>query len=110
MYQYTTPLVVLRFTKINFNDVYLFRVSIQNEDFYSTVKEYKAGDKDLDVGKHTIAVKLTQEETGEMTPGLVSIQVRALFNSGEVYASKPYNIAFKPVQDKTILVLEDTGK
>lgn len=104
MYQYTTPLVILRFAKVDFNSVFVWRVSVQNEDYFSIVREYFKDDANLNPSLHTINVELTQEETASMKPGIVSVQVRALLDSGKVYASKPVDIALKPVQDEEVLV------
>ena len=102
MYRYTTPTLPLTISGIDFADVDLFRVSIEQKDV-ELLKVVEADDPRVDAQHKTIYVPLTQAETASFHAGTVAIQVRVKFENGAVLATEKVSLSVKSVLDEVII-------
>ena len=102
MYRYTTPTIPITIEDLDFADVARFRVAIEQ----GAVEMLKIVDVDsasVDAEHHTIYVSLTQEETASLKDGMVEVQVRVVFTSGAVQATKKAKLSVHDVLDEVII-------
>ena len=102
MYRYTTPTLPITISDINFDDVQLFRIAIE-QCMTEMLKVVNADDETVDAETNTIYVPLTQEETASFNEGHVVIQARILFNTGAVMATKKAKVSVGDVLDEVII-------
>lgn len=102
MYRFTTPTIPITISGLNFSDVQLFRIKIEQGQTY-LLKIINASDPSVDQNKRTINLTLTQEETASFKIGTADIQVRVLFTSGEVQATKKAKVSVKEVLDGVVI-------
>lgn len=102
MYRYTTPTLPITIDDIDFEDVTLFRVAIEQDDV-ELLKVINIDDPSVDAEHKTIYVSLTQEETASMDDGPVDVQARIKFTNGSVLATNKAALSMKDVLDEVII-------
>lgn len=102
MYRYTTPTLPITIADIDFADVQLFRVAIE-QGATELLKIVNADDASVDTETNTIYVPLTQEETASFKKGISEVQVRVKFNSGAVLATNKAKVSVNDVLDEVII-------
>lgn len=102
MYRYTTPTIPITISDIDFADVNLFRVAIEQGNT-EILKIINATDTSVDAENNTIYVPLTQEETARFKSGSGEIQVRVKFASGAVLATNKAKVSISDVLDEVII-------
>lgn len=102
MYRYTTPTLPITIDGIDFEEVTLFRVAIEQDDI-ELLKVINIDDPSVDAERKTIYVSLTQEETASMDDGPVDVQARIKFTNGSVLATNKATLSIKDVLDEVII-------
>lgn len=102
MYRYTTPTIPITIEDVDFADVSLFRVAIE-QGGVEMLKVVDVNDPSVDAETHTIYVPLTQEETASLKSGTSEIQVRIRFTSGAVQATPKAKLSVHDVLDEVII-------
>lgn len=102
MYRYTTPTLPVTIDGIDFDDVILFRIAIEQGNV-EMLKVVNADDPNVDAQHNTIYVPLTQEETATFHDGTVAIQARVKFDNGHVLATNKVSLSVKDVLDEVII-------
>lgn len=102
MYRYTTPTLPITIDDLDFDDVARFRVAIEQGNV-EMLKIVEATSASVDPEKKTIYVPLTQEETASFKDGMVEVQVRFVFASGAVQATKKAKLSVHDVLDEVIV-------
>ena len=102
MYRYTTPTIPLTIDDVDFADVSLFRVAIE-QGGVEMLKVINVDDPAVDAENHTIYVPLTQEETASFKKGVGEVQVRIRFTSGAVQATQKAKLSVHDVLDEVII-------
>lgn len=102
MYRYTTPTIPITISGLNFADVQLFRVKLEQGQT-ELLKIIDVSDPSVNQNKRTINLTLTQEETASFKIGKADIQVRVLFRSGEVQATKKAKVSVNEVLDGVVI-------
>jgi len=102
MYRYTTPTLPITIADLDFNDVDLFRIAIEQGQI-EMLKVVEADDPSIDAQHKTIYVPLTQEETASFKDGMVQIQARIKFTNGSVLATNKVSLSVKDVLDEVII-------
>lgn len=108
MYQYTTPTLPLTIKDVDFSQVNLFRVAIEQgdpdqQDGLEMLKIIQANDPIVDAEHKTIMLPLTQQETASFEEGTARVQVRIKFTGGAVLATNKATISINDVIDKVII-------
>lgn len=102
MYRYTTPTIPITIEDLDFADVSLFRVAIE-QDEVEMLKIIDVDSASVDAEHRTIYVPLTQEETSSFKDGTAVVQVRVVFASGAVQATKKAPLTVRDVLDEVII-------
>lgn len=102
MYRYTTPTLTLNIKGIDFTNVSVFRVAIE-QNCVEMLKEIPVSSDAVDAEQKTVTVELTQEETASMSVGMVNIQVRLVLTNGRVVASNIANVPLRAVLDEVVV-------
>ena len=102
MYRYTTPTLPITISDLDFADVDLFRIAIEQGNV-EMLKVVEADDPSIDAEHKTIYVPLTQEETASFKDGTVQIQARVKFTNGSVLATNKVSLSVKDVLDEVII-------
>ena len=102
MRRYTTPTLPLTIDDIDFSEVSVFRVSIE-QDKIELLKVINGNDPHVDADHKTIYVPLTQEETASFCEGYVAIQVRFKYNNNSIDATDIVNEPIERVLDEVII-------
>lgn len=102
MYRYTTPTIPITIDDLDFDDVARFRVAIEQGSL-EMLKIVEVTSTAVDPETKTIYVPLTQEETAAFKDGMVEVQVRVVFTSGAVQATKKAKLSVHDVLDEVII-------
>lgn len=102
IYQYSTPTLPLKITGLDFADVETFRVAMERGSG-QLLKIIPADDPAVDAENNTVNVKLTQEETAAWTTGEITVQVRVVFQNGDVLPTPKATVTLKDVIDKVVV-------
>ena len=102
MYRYTTPTLPITIADVDFDDVSLFRIAIE-QGSVEMLKVVSADDPNVDAQHKTIYVPLTQEETAQFKDGMVQIQARVKFDNNAVLATNKVALPIKDVLDEVII-------
>lgn len=102
MYRYTTPTLPITIDGIDFADIVLFRVAIEQKN-NEMLKVLNAGDPSIDAEHNIIYVPLTQEETASFNSGMVQVQVRVKFANDAVLATNKVKVSVDDVLDEVII-------
>lgn len=102
MYRYTTPTIPITIEDLDFSDVARFRVAIE-QGAIELLKIVEVSSASVDPETKTIYVPLTQEETAAFKDGMVEVQVRVVFTSGAVQATKKAKLSVHDVLDEVII-------
>ena len=102
MYRYTTPTLPITIDGLDFDDVSLFRIAIE-QGSTEILKVVNADDPSVDAQHKTIYVPLTQEETAGFKDGTVQIQARIKFTNNSVLATNKVALSVKDVLDEVII-------
>lgn len=102
MYRYTTPTLPITIADIDFADVQLFRIAIE-QGKTEILKIVDSDDESVDAETNTIYVPLTQEETAAFEKGNGYVQARVKFNSGSVLATNKAKVSVYDVLDEVII-------
>lgn len=102
MYRYTTPTLPITIEDLDFDEVSVFRVAIE-QDSTELLKVVDVDDPLVDAENKTIYVPLTQEETASFKSGVTEVQVRIVFRSGAVQATKKAKLSVHDVLDEVIV-------
>ena len=102
MYRYTTPTLPITIDGLDFDDVNLFRIAIEQGNT-EILKVVNADDPSVDTEHKTIYVPLTQEETASFKDGMVQIQARIKFENNSVLATNKVSLPVKDVLDEVII-------
>ena len=102
MYRYTTPTLPITISDLDFDDVSLFRIAIEQGNI-EMLKIVNADDPSVDTEHKTIYVPLTQEETASFKDGMVQIQARIKFENNSVLATNKVSLPVKDVLDEVII-------
>ena len=102
MYRYTTPTLPITISDLDFDDVSLFRIAIEQGNI-EMLKIVNADDPSVDTEHKTIYVPLTQEETASFKDGMVQIQARIKFENNSVLATNMVSLPVKDVLDEVII-------
>ena len=102
MYRYTTPTLPITIADLDFDEVNLFRIAIEQGNV-ELLKAVSASDPSVDAEHKTIYVPLTQEETAQFKDGIVQIQARVKFTNGAVLATNKVSLSIKDVLDEVII-------
>lgn len=102
MYRYTTPTIPITIEDLDFADVSVFRVAIE-QGKVEILKVIDVDDTSVDAEEHTIYVPLTQEETASFKDGMTEVQVRVVFRSGAVQATNKAKLSVRDVLDEVII-------
>lgn len=102
MYRYTTPTIPITIEDLDFDDVARFRVAIE-QGAVEMLKIVEVTSTAVDPETKTIYVPLTQEETAAFKDGMVEVQVRVVFTSGAVQATKKAKLSVHDVLDEVII-------
>lgn len=102
MYRYTTPTLPITISDLDFDDVSLFRIAIEQGNI-EMLKIVNADDPSVDTEHKTIYVPLTQEETSQFKDGMVQIQARVKFENNSVLATNKVSLPIKDVLDEVII-------
>lgn len=108
MYTYTTPTLPLTIKDVDFSQVSLFRVAIEQDDpdingGLEMLKIIQANDPMVDAAHKTIMLPLTQQETASFEEGTAQVQIRIKFTGGAVLATNKATISINDVIDKVII-------
>lgn len=104
MYQGTTPTLVLNVEGAELDTATCY-VTIRNQGGEMITKS----GAELDVSGNEIAVRLTQEETLQLRPGLVNIQVRWIDAHGNAMASNIARVNVNAVLLKSVITYQEEG-
>ena len=102
MYRYTTPTLPITISDINFADVVLFRVAIE-QGSTEMLKIIESSDSSVDAQNKTVYVPLTQEETAQFKDGMAQVQVRVKFANDAVLATNKAKVSVNDVLDEVII-------
>ena len=102
MYRYTTPTIPITIEDLDFADIARFRVAIE-QGTLEMLKIIEVSSTSVDAEHRTIYVPLTQEETASFKDGTAMVQVRVVFNSGAVQATKQALLTVRDVLDEVII-------
>lgn len=102
MYRYTTPSLTLKLEGLDFDEVLLFRVAIEQKNI-ELLKVVEVSDPGVDAENSTIVVSLTQEETAQFKESPVEIQVRIKLTNGKVLATNKVKRMVSGVLDEVII-------
>ena len=102
MYRYTTPTLPITIDGLDFDDVSLFRIAIE-QGSTEILKVVNADDPSVDTQHKTIYVPLTQEETAGFKDGTVQIQARIKFTNNSVLATNKVSLSVRDVLDEVII-------
>ena len=102
MYRYTTPTLPVTITGLDFTDVSVFRIAIEQGNV-ELLKVVEADSPYVDAQNKTIYVPLTQEETASFKPGTVGIQARIKFTNNSVLATNMETLSMNDVLDEVII-------
>lgn len=102
MYRYTTPTIPITIEDLDFADIARFRVAIE-QGTLEMLKIIEVSSTSVDAEHRTIYVPLTQEETASFKDGTAMVQVRVVFNSGAVQATKQAPLTVRDVLDEVII-------
>lgn len=102
MYRYTTPTLPITIEDLDFEDVSLFRVAIE-QGSVEMLKIVNIDDPSVDAEHKTIYIPLTQEETASFKNGMAQVQVRIVFNGGAVQATRKAKLSVNDVLDEVIV-------
>ena len=102
MYRYTTPTLPITIDGLDFDDVSLFRIAIE-QGSTEILKVVNADDPNVDAEHKTIYVPLTQEETASFKNGMMQIQARIKFENNSVLATNKVSLPIKDVLDEVII-------
>lgn len=102
MYRYTTPTLPVTIEDLDFTNVSTFRIAIE-QGKVEMLKIVDIGSASVDAENRTIYVPLTQEETAAFKEGMVEVQVRIVFTSGAVQATKKVKLSVYDVLDEVIV-------
>lgn len=102
MYRYTTPTLPVTISDIDFADVSVFRIAIEQGNV-ELLKVIEADDPSVDAQHKTIYVPLTQEETAAFKDGTVAIQARIKFINNNVLATEKATLSMRDVLDEVII-------
>ena len=102
MYRYTTPTLPVTISDIDFADVSVFRIAIEQGNV-ELLKVINADDPSVDAQHKTINVPLTQEETAAFKDGTVEIQARVKLNNSAVLATEKVTLPMRNVLDEVII-------
>ena len=102
MYRYTTPTLPITIDGLDFDDVSLFRIAIEQGNT-EILKVVNADDPSVDAQHKTIYIPLTQEETASFKDGMVQIQARIKFENNSVLATNKVSLPVKDVLDEVII-------
>ena len=102
MYRYTTPTLPITIEDIDFTEVNVFRIAIEQGNI-EMLKIINADDESVDAETNTIYVPLTQEETASFKEGSVYVQARIVFTAGAVMATAKAKVSVKDVLDEVIV-------
>ena len=103
LYQFTTPVIPLHITGIDFEDVDIFRVAIEGPGT-QLIKVVSSDAETVDSGTNTLYITLTQEETANLGEGYAYFQVRMLTYSGAVIATNKVVRNIESVIDEVVIV------
>lgn len=103
MYRYTTPTLPITIEDIDFSLVDNFRIAIEQGGKEDTLFIVPAGDSAVDAENKTIYLSLTQEQTAWFDDGPARLQVRIVFNNGNVSATPKAQIDINDVIDEVIV-------
>lgn len=103
MYRYTTPILPITLSGIDFSEVSVFRVKMKQGSVMELLKEISVGDPHIDSENHKIYVPLTQEETASFVKGTVDLQIRMKLSNGDVCATNEVVLPVKNVLDEVII-------
>lgn len=102
MYRYTTPTLPVTISDLDFSDVSVFRIAIEQGNV-EILKVIEADDPMVDAQHKTIYVPLTQEETAAFKDGTVEIQARIKFTNNNVLATEKATLSMRDVLDEVII-------
>lgn len=102
MYRYTTPTLTLKLEGLDFDEVLLFRVAIEQNKI-ELLKVVDVSDPGVDAETSTVVVSLTQEETAQFKESPVAIQVRVKLANGKVLATNKVKKMVSDVLDEVII-------
>ena len=103
MYRYTTPTLPVTRDGVDFDDVSVFRIAIE-QGSTELLKVIDSDDPSVDAEHKTIYIPLTQEETASFKEGHhVQIQARIKYVNGTVLATNMVSIPVKNVLDEVII-------
>lgn len=102
MYRYTTPTLPITISDIDFAEVSVFRIAIEQGNV-ELLKIVDADDPSVDAQHKTIYVPLTQEETAGFKDGTVAVQARLKFLNGSVLATDKVTMPMRDVLDEVII-------
>lgn len=102
MYRYTTPTLPITIADLDFAEVRLFRIAIE-QGKTEILKIVNVDDASVNPETNTIYVPLTQEETASFRKGISEVQVRVQFTSGAVMATNKARVSVYDVLDEVII-------
>lgn len=102
MYRYTTPTLPLTISDLDFSNIALFRVTIE-QGGTEMLKVIEADDPAVDAQHKTICVPLTQEETAALKQGSCGVQVRYKTTGGTVGATNAATVSVNDVYDEEVI-------
>ena len=102
MYRYTTPTLPVTIDDIDFDDVSVFRIAIE-QDSVEMLKVIDIDDPSVDAQHKTVYVPLTQEETASLKAGMVEVQARIKFVNNSVMSTNKVKLSVNDVLDEVII-------
>lgn len=103
MYRYTTPTLPIKLKSVDFSLVDKFRIALKEKDKEHLLFIVDADDEIVDAQNKTIFLELTQEETASLQVGDMHLQIRIIYRSGKVQATRKEKITVEDVYDKVIV-------
>ena len=100
MFTYTTPIIVFKFDGLDLAFVDFVRLAIKGGR-YTVIREIQPADIDPDTGE-TI-VKLTQQETAALGPGVLIMQARIKYTDGTVEPTDQVKGTLEQINDGTVI-------
>lgn len=99
MYTYTTPTLTCTLTGVTWANVELVRLALKGK--INIVREIPVSEVDTET--NTVTIRLTQEETANLSPGKLVVQARIKYLDGTVQASDKYATMMDAVIDKVVI-------
>ena len=103
MYRYTTPTLPITIEDVDFSTVQTFRIAIEQGGKEIFLFAVDVNDPIVDAQNKTILLEMTQEQTAKLREGFAKLQVRIVYVTNKVQATKKASVTINDVIDEVIV-------